>query len=163
MFVFMIAALTFALIMIFGYRMISEFAGEGQELAFVEFKTDLENSVKKIYTEYGAVRIATFNLPNTYSQICFVDLDYAGEMTGLKELSFDAYETWSIAQQEGGYAAVDQNVFLTPRAPVPLKVHQITIAGGSGYLCLPIRQGTFKLVLEGKGDHTELSPAATGN
>ena len=55
-FVYIIAALTFALIMIFGYKAINQFLEKGQQVEFVQFKTELESSVKNIYSEYGSVR-----------------------------------------------------------------------------------------------------------
>jgi len=51
-FIFIVAALSFALILIFGYRAIAGFLNSGEEVAFVQFKTSLESSIKKIYTEF---------------------------------------------------------------------------------------------------------------
>ena len=48
-FIFIVAALTFALILMFGYRAIAGFLKSGEDVAFVQFKTGLESSVKKIY------------------------------------------------------------------------------------------------------------------
>src|SRR3989338_2871642 len=173
-FIFIIAAITFASIMIFGYRAISGFISSGEDVAFVQFKTDLESSIKKIYTEYGAVRVEEFRTPPKYTQICFVDLDFAGEMETLKDFSPAAYDAWKTAQEDFSqraennrldlnsvYDAADQNVFLKPAATVPIKLHQITLRGendeSQGFLCEPIYQGSFTLVLEGKGSHTQLS------
>ena len=68
-FIFIVAAITFALIMIFGYKAISGFVSTGEDVAFVQFKTDLENSVRKIYTEYGAVRIESFSVDEIISPV----------------------------------------------------------------------------------------------
>src|SRR3989338_11271953 len=101
-FIFIIAAITFALIMIFGYKAISGFISSGEDVAFVQFKTDLESSIKKIYTEYGAVRVEEFHTPLTYTQICFVNMDFTDEteMENLKELSPAAYDAWKTAQDD---------------------------------------------------------------
>lgn len=170
-FIFILAALTFILILIFGYKAIAGFVSSGEEVALVQFKTDLENAVKKIYTEYGAVRVETFHAPLDYQHICFVDLD-AAEMSGLEQKDPLAYDAWTTAQQDfqarpelrSAYAAAEQNVFLTPRSEglseVQIKVYKISINNqGQNYLCLPLASGSFRLVLEGKGDHTELSAA----
>lgn len=170
-FVFIVAAITFAFIMIFGYRAISGFLQSGEEVAFVQFKTGLESSIKKLYTEYGSVRVETFTTPAKYRQICFVDMDADKEDKEIEELcALDqvACSVWKDAQeirtdengkQMAGYDVVDENVFLKPSAPVKIKVYKISInqQQGTGFLCVPIKQGSFSVVLEGKGDRTELS------
>ena len=162
-FVFIVAAITFAFIMIFGYRAITGFLQSGEEVAFVQFKTDLESSIKKLFTEFGSVRAETFNLPSKYSQICFVDMDKPAD-NHLCEFYQVACTVWKNAKD---YNSVDENVFLKPSAPVKIKVHKISInpgdnfgsdPGKKNFLCLPIRQGSFSVVLEGKGDRTEISP-----
>src|SRR3989344_3032472 len=75
-FIFILAAVVFAVILIFGYKSISGFLDKGEEVGFISFKTDLESSIKKISTEYGAVRIVEFHPPLSYEKICFIDTDY---------------------------------------------------------------------------------------
>ena len=159
MFIFIIAAITFALILIFGYKAITGFIQSGESVAFVQFKTGLESSVKKIYTEFGSVRVERYSTPLGYSQICFVDLDkpYDADLC-----TFDQYacSVWKIAADSGkGYEGVEENVFLTPTAPVPIKVYRIDIEDkdGKDFLCIPIKQGAFGIVMEGRGDKTLLS------
>ncbi len=154
-FVFIVAALTFALIMIFGYKAIIGFLQSGEEVAFVQFKTNLESSIKRIYTEYGSVRVEQFTLPAKYSQICFVDLD-APYDSELCKYDLGACNLWEMSSS---YASVDENVFLKPVAP-EIKVHKISIASpdGKDFLCLPVTDGQFTVILEGKGDRTEVSP-----
>lgn len=173
-FVFMIAALTFALIMIFGYKAISGFLESGEEVEFVQFKNDLELAVKTIYTEYGSVRVKEFDLPARFEQVCFVDLNYfleehPDELQKLCAKDLAACDSVKEARSgvnegrcETGYECVDQNVFLKPQATVPIKVYLISIynekeSKQEGYICPPLNKGSFSLVLEGKGDHTELS------
>ncbi len=173
-FVFMIAALTFALIMIFGYQAISGFLESGEEVEFIQFKNGLELAVKTIYTEYGSVRVKDFDLPAKFNQICFVDLDYFLEEhpDELQELCAKDLAACELVKEarlgvsEGrcatGYECVDQNVFLKPQAAVPIKVYLISIydeteGKSKGFICPPLNKGSFSLVLEGKGYHTELS------
>ena len=158
-FVFIIAALTFSLILIFGYRAIGGFLKSGEEVAFVQFKTGLESDIKKIYTEFGSVRVERYSTPVTYSQICFVDLEapYDSELCTFDQV---ACSIWKETSEAGrGYDGADENVFLTPPAPVKMKVHRISIEDKNekNFLCLPIKQGAFSMVMEGKGDKTLLS------
>ena len=75
-FVYVVAAITFALIMIFGYRTIVGFQHTGQQAQLVQFKNTLENSIKSIYSNYGSVQQENFVVPQGYSQLCLVDMDY---------------------------------------------------------------------------------------
>ncbi|HIJ11674.1 TPA: hypothetical protein HA278_06460 [Candidatus Woesearchaeota archaeon] len=192
-FVFIVAAITFALIAIFGYNAVSDFLATGEDVEFTRFKLDIEQSVKQIYSEYGSVRKVKYRVPGSYTQICFVNLDAnEGDMgrsplpdgtpqTFGQELQRKdplAYDIWETAQNEGGpgkpYDKVDQNVFLTPPAPVPIKVHHIELREYRGtvaeddqgtdkpFLCQDIRQGSFSLFLEGKGRYTEISNVRAG-
>ncbi|MFH1682948.1 MAG: hypothetical protein ABIA37_04075 [Candidatus Woesearchaeota archaeon] len=154
-FVFLVAVITFAVIMLFGYKAITDFMDKGETVEYYQFKTDLETSVKKIYTEYGSVRVERFIVPVRYEQVCFVDLT----KTAPEPCNFDlvACNLWKEAA--GNYAGADENVFLYPLPPEgssPIKVFNIDV-GTQGYLCLNTTQGTFKLRMEGKGDRTLLS------
>ena len=162
-FIFIVAALTFALILIFGYRAITGFLKSGEDVALVQFKTGLESSVKKIYTEFGSVRVEHYTTPLTYTQICFVDLDkpYDPDLCTFDQI---ACSVWKGASDSGkGYEGVDENVFLTPPAPVKFKVYKISVDNkeGKNFLCIPIKQGTFSMVMEGRGDRTLLSEVSS--
>ena len=155
-FIFMVAAITFALVLIFGYKAITDFLDKGEQVEFIRFKTDLETNVKKIYTEYGSVRIKSFNIPIKYTQICFIDLSQKPPNNCLSKLGVFACDTWkTAAEQGGGWSKSDRNVFLKPAVEIPIKVYEISMT--ENYLCIPIKKGRFKLALEGKGDRTELS------
>ena len=164
-FIFIVAALTFALILIFGYRAIAGFLKSGEDVAFVQFKTGLENSVKKIYTEFGSVRVERYITPTLYSQICFVDLNqvYDPDLCNFDQV---ACSVWKQSSDSGkGYEGADENVFLTPPAPVKMKVYKISIEekNGKNFLCIPIKQGVFGVVMEGRGDKTLLSTVPSTN
>lgn len=166
-FIFIVVAVTFTLITIFGYKAIGDFLNKGEQVQFVQFKNDLESAVKRIYTQYGSTQIEEFNLPSRYEQICFVNMDRTPTSEEMEELcSYDqlACTVWQLAQQaqqEGnsGYASVDENVFLQPTGPVPIKVFVIMIddQGNAGFLCEKITKGQFALRLEGKGSYTQIA------
>ena len=129
----------------FGFQPLSE------KPTFYQFKIDLETSVQRIYSEYGSVRIEQFNTPGDYQQICFVDLNAP---FNVEMCRFDQYacDLWKDA---GNYEGTDENIFLQPTAPVKIKVYNIKME--QGFLCLPIHQGRFEIILEGRGEHAYLS------
>ncbi len=166
-FVYILAAVTFAAIMLFGYKAINSFLESGEAVEFVQFTNDLQNSILKIYSEYGAVRVKNFYVPGEYTQICFVDFEvpYAPPCTE------DAIACAAWEQVRGRWdgesddqkkteilAGVEENVFLTPLQEHPrLKVHAIRCAGEAGICCFPIVNGRFELQLEGQGDATKVA------
>ena len=181
-FIFIVVAITFAVIMIFGYKAIVDFIAGGEKVEFIQFKTNIENSVQRIYSEYGAVRIEEFRTPLKFTKICFVNMDYEGpddigDLCDIDVVACDTLQDARAAREaaetageptEGvGYNTVDENVFLTPPADVNIKVRSITINeainGGTsdGWLCPTINSGSFKLRLEGRGDHTDIQLAPT--
>ncbi|MBS3123839.1 hypothetical protein J4437_04360 [Candidatus Woesearchaeota archaeon] len=85
-FVSIVVVLTFGIIMIFGYKAIDGFLHSGEDVGFVQFKSDLESDVKRIYTEYGSVREKSYRLPAKYEQICFVDMDYGDDPAELAKI-----------------------------------------------------------------------------
>ena len=155
-FVFIVAGLTFAFVMIFGYSAVSDFLDKGETVEFYQFTSDLETSIERIHSDYGAVRQTEFRLPGKYEEVCFIDLDT--EFDPNSELCLSnpiACDVWETASLEGGYEAADENVFLTPPGTVAIKVYSLEINGG--VLCMDINSGGFTLRMEGKGSRTLLS------
>ena len=161
-FVFIIAGLIFALIMIFGYQAITGFIGTSEDVLFTKFKTSIEADVQKIHTDFGSIRKKTYTLPSQYEEICFVNMDQPFPSEGCS-LGLSACDTWKTATQEGGYAKVDQNVFLKPSASA-IKVAPITLTdvqdNPQNSLCVKTINGGFTIILEGKGDHAVISPTS---
>ena len=153
-FVYIITLVTFALIMIFGIKAILGFIQDAQKIEFIQFKSDLENSVEQLRSEFGAVRKEEFLAPGIFHQICFIDLDYVPspeEAAALCQLNQIACQVW---KESSGFETEEENVFLTPPAEARLKVSKISLE--QGFLCVPIRQGKFSLILEGQGDGTKV-------
>ena len=171
-FIFIMAAITFSLIMIFGYKAIGSFLKSGEDVAFVQFKTDMESSIRKIYTEYDSVREKKFYLPGGYDRICFVDFEYnpdsnpqrvEAEINELCEIDPIACGAWrEVLNEEPLYrhSATAENVFLKPPAPVKLKTHKVSVYDSDGmskikgFHCQKILNGNFAVTLIGKGDRT---------
>ena len=160
-FIYIVAALTFAVIMIFGYKIINDFIDRGEDVQFLQFKNDLESSVKKIYSDYGSSRKETFHLPGGFDQISFVDFDslYNEQFCDYNPVACSFWK--SSAGENGGYDAASENVFLKPAAAQQIKIFKFNVIpakeGEEGFLCVPIVRGSFTIILEGKGDKTQLS------
>lgn len=145
-FIFILAAAIFILILTYGYRAISGFGKRSEQVALVEFQTELEGAVKSIGLDYGSVKKVDLTLPAKYTEICFVDLDKEPSPE-FESMHPRMYESWL-----GG----TQNVFLTPMEDTPINAGDIYV-GEKGFLCLPIAGGKITLRLEGLGDRAGIT------
>ncbi len=169
-FTYIMAIIIFAVILIFGYRAISEFVDKGERVAFVTFKTDLEGAVGEIASDYGSVVVYNaqhpLKMPGKYEKICFIDVDKppVANCNGL--LNPIICDAWKTAFDAGGFNAAEANVFLEPIGILPIKVYRIKVdtngnriedGNDAGYICFDNVGGRVNLRLEGKGDHTFIS------
>jgi hypothetical protein len=140
-FVFILAAALFILILTYGYKAIAGFGQRSEQVALVEFQTQIESSVRSISLDYGSVKKTELTLPSKYTEICFVDLDTEPS---------EEFEAEHPRMHEA-WVSGTQNVFLVPMEESPINVGDIYL-GSDGYLCLPIAGGRVDLRLEGLGN-----------
>jgi len=145
-FIFILAAAIFILILTYGYKAIAGFGQRSEQVALVEFQTELEGAVKSISLDYGSVKKVELTLPTKYTELCFVDLEREPSEE-FEQIHPRMYESW---------VSRTQNVFLTPMEESPINVGKIYV-GQSGYLCLPIAGGKITLRLEGLGDRAGIT------
>ena len=159
-FIFILAAILFSLILLFGYKAIGRIGETQSEVELIEFKDGLSSAVNKVRLDFGSVKKYSMNVPNQYKGICFVDLDYLlgprgvpklDNLRDIKPLIVDAIES-----------GTDQNVFTTPLSKTPLKVGKIHTgnvkdANYPAYTCLDNTGVIIYLRLEGMGDSTQIT------
>lgn len=166
-FIFMLAIFLAAIILIFGYRMISKFMGDIKQTAAIEFQTKIEGGIKKMAPKFNSVEMLELNVPGDFEKVCLFEPGFTqrqltnicGGTKGDTDGDFPADRDYDLAlcnlwpDQYG-----QDNVFLVPLSDqLSIKTTPITIANGNGYLCLKPTQGRIALRLEGKGDHTVVS------
>jgi len=167
-FIFITAALVMGVVMIFGFKVIAGMISGGEELQFIEFKNTMEKEVKKLHSNYDAVRTKTFRVPTKYTKICFVNLEYGKsgikkELSGLKKQKISlAYTTWKDAMDlDDPYEELSENVFLKPAGEKKIKLFNFKLSdidqNEKGYVCKSIKKGRFDVIMVGKGDHTQIT------
>jgi len=150
-FIFILAAILFSLILLFGYRAISRIGETQTEVEMVEFKDSLSGAINKIRLDYGSVKKFPLKIPNVFKEVCFIDLESMKDpvkfdgLKGKSPLIADAVESGAFDPKE------DQNVFTKPPAKTPIKVGAID-AGEKGYICFENKGAMINLRLEGMGD-----------
>lgn len=145
-FILILAGALFILILTYGYKAIAGFGSRSEQVAYIEFQTELESAVKSISLDYGSVKKVELSLPPKYTEVCFVDLDMEPSEE-FEAMHPRMYEAW---------ATKSQNVFLTPIEESPMDVGDIYL-GEKGYLCLPLVGGKVTLRLEGLGNKAGIS------
>lgn len=155
-FIYILAIVIFALILIFGYSAIQDFLKKGERIAFVQFKTTLENEVKTITTDYGSVTIFNaknpLTLPSKYKEVCFIDYDYKGySSTGI---CTDGDINYRPIICDSWKKRIKQNVFLDPIAEMPIFIPNLK---PEVFECIQSRKGRIDIRLEGFGSYTKIS------
>lgn len=145
-FIFILSAALFILILTYGYKAIAGFGKRSEQVALIEFQTQLESSVRSISLDYGSVKKLDLVLPSKYSEICFVDLTKPPSEE-FEQIHPRMYESWETETQ---------SVFLTPMEEAPINIGNIFV-GPDGFLCLPITAGKLSLRLEGLGDKAAIA------
>ncbi len=153
-FIYVMSAMVFALVVVFGYRAISDFIHRADQVAEVELSTDLKSSVTTIASSQD-VKQKTVNVPAKFKKICFIDLLYPDPKGS--GLCTSTHADYNLIICNFWQSKAEQNVFLLPNpADIKMYVGKIDVGTG-GYLCLPIVGGKLKLKLEGLGDKTRIS------
>lgn len=141
-FVFVMAAVVFILILTYGYRAISNFLSRSEQVALIDFKTDLESAVEVIKRDYGSVKKVELSLPKRYTEVCIVDPEDPGRLRQDRPLMYEAWQAGS------------ENVFLVPKQEAPIFLKDIEV---DGYECMPVVYGQITLKIEGLGKKTKIS------
>ena len=145
-FVFIIAAIIFILILIYGYSAINNFIKKSEQVSLIDFKTDLVSSIDQIKSDYGSVRKVELRVPARYTEFCIISSNLNASISDFSQkhpLMFSAWKTGS------------ENVFLFPKQDSPIFIPDIEIIGG--YECIPIKNSKLYLRLEGLGDKVRIS------
>lgn len=150
-FIFILAGLVFVLILAYGYKAITGFLERGEQVQLLDFRNELDSTIKTIRRDYGSIQRVDLRVPAKTEEACFV--------------STNAEDVSSVQQQElqqrypllyNAWATGSENVFLIPRQPTPLLVPDLLV--DSGYVCIPAINGRVSLRVEGTGSKARVSP-----
>ena len=163
-FIFILAAALAVLIISYGYNAIKTFTSRTEDIAFINLKTDLQNSIRTIASDYGSVKRLDLILPGKYDMLCFLDQDHSSTMSvrentplctsnnnQLEDYSPFACDGWTTEDYE-------DNVYLIEGSSGrSFVVSNMIFQGNVGYDCISPRGNKISLRLEGLGDKTKVS------
>jgi hypothetical protein len=152
-FVYVLAAIVFSMVLMYGYKAINNFASDARYVSLVQLKTDLESSINDIASTQN-VKLKTFRIPSDFRQLCFFDSykDYSSAGTYITDCSDGKYDGVTCDAWESNTSI---NGFLSPIGAVSFKTVRIELTDSSKPIeCFNITAGKIKLRLQGKGDRT---------
>jgi len=141
-FIFILAAILFVLIITYGYRAINDFLQRSEQVTLIGFKEELKSGIERIKRDYGSVRKLELQVPKRYNEVCIVDPDCDPSLESFNPIMYNACLTGT------------ENIFLVPKQETPIFVPDIKVDGG--YLCVPT-SGVVTLRLEGLGKTARVS------
>ncbi|MBI2128637.1 hypothetical protein HYU07_00210 [Candidatus Woesearchaeota archaeon] len=157
-FVFILALLVIALVMIFGFKAIRDLMVKSTEADFIRFKTSLERDISAITTEAGSSELLDLKLPAGYNQICFVDDGLIGSSSPSASLN-------SIIKNSIS-SGVKKNIFLVKSkasvesfyaGKINIPDPDLTDSANPLFLCADASSGRATFRITGRGNYVEIS------
>ncbi len=148
-FIYILTIFLIAIIFVFGYNTILNFKKRAEQVSCIKFKTDLQNAIKSITSDFGSVIRKDLQLCGNYKKVCFVESFEAFDVDKLPS-SIDPIIIDSIKYETG------KNVFLVEDiAKESFYAGKISV--NPDVLCIKAVDDKISLRLEGKGNYVLLS------
>lgn len=145
-FVYILGLLIIGLVLLYGYKSINTMRQKSDQIDLLAFKTDIEQEISKMSSDYGSSRLITLKVPSSFKSVCFVDLRKAPS-SEMMEIDPLVYESW-----------VDKtaNVFLIKDLAeefllIEENSQPIVELDPPGYLCISVKNSRVQIRLEGTG------------
>ena len=134
------------LLLFFGFKYFGDLFNQEEIIEKNQLKETLQNSINSMSSKYGSSKINLFKVNSNYNEICFINTT---DKTKLPSTFVKNYPLISNAIEIG------ENVFLMGENYYPIKVDKLQVE--SSVLCIPIKNGNFKINIEGKGEGSLIS------
>jgi len=151
-FVYVLALIIIGIILLYGYQSINSMREKGDQIDLLTFKTDIEEEVSKMSSDYGSARIITLKVPSGFSEVCFTDLT-KNPSQEIKDIHPLVYESWTDNTA---------NVFLIKDLAEEFQLieensNYLIQIDNPGYVCIPVTNNRISIRLEGVGGKALLS------
>lgn len=150
-FVYIVTIVVVGLILLFGYNAIMTVKGKSDEIILTKFKSDVANMVEITASDFGSVKIKSFELPARYTKACFVK-NYGGFPVDLTSAWFTKYPIMRDSVED----KVKKNLFLV-EASVGASFFVGDIDVTDGVFCFSATNNKIRVRFEGKGNHALLA------
>ena len=143
-FVYILAAVVIAVILLVGYKAISTILGFTSQVPIDDFKVDFESNVHKLARSYGSIKKFEITLPDKFDTICFID-----SMNEEEEFEISA-NIDNVFIEDIVSDNVQKNVFLLKDEIIEESFYVENMDVLRDYLCIE-NKGLMELWFEGTG------------
>ena len=145
-FIYVLAVIITAIVLGYGYKAVVTFKEKSDQVSYIQFKTNLQNDIESITSDFGTVEIKLYSIPLNFKEVCFVK-----NYPSLKTLS----NTEHPIIEDSVNSKVEKNVFLVENiAKDSFYAGKIDVE--KDLYCINTANGKLRLRLEGMGDHTKI-------
>ena len=162
---YVLAAVLFGLIMVFGYNAVVTIRASGDQVSLVQLKTGVEGAVHKMSLETGrSIEPYEFLSPGGFTQICFLSSDYIRKTPAENMLTkLNTLKTKSSCKDkniiiDSANSGATKNMFLFP-GTTSFDIGRIEV--DNGCQCMEILSGKITFRLQGKGNSAKVLDAAS--
>ncbi|MFC1742273.1 hypothetical protein ACFL3V_07095 [Nanoarchaeota archaeon] len=158
-FIYIIAVVVVGLIIAYGYSAIKSFSEKGEQVEYITLKSNIENAVKSLTSDYGSVKRPDIGISGKYDAVCFVNKDRGREKANTSALcqEFDDQKEYFQPVACEGWKLERDNVFLIPDGSESFYAGEMVIAKNEDFLCIDVINNRINLQLKGLGDKVEVS------
>ena len=149
-FVYIIAIVVVGVILIFGYKVISDVTKNTGKAGLVRFQSSLESSISSISNQYGTVKTKEFPISG-YKKVCFMD----NYNFGYLPVELDNYPLIKDTIEDGQPTLNVFMVDLNNQMEQGFNIGVTEVAGD--FKCIDIKDNILKVVFEGKGNRVLIS------
>ena len=151
-FIYVLAIIVVSLIIAYGYKAINDFGKRSEEVAFISFRTNFDNTVKAMVSDYGTIKRPQLDVPGEYTQVCVVDLAKSSTGSGICTPASPDYDPIVCA----GWDAGANNVYLLPDGTDSFRIDHVKVKRASGYICYNNTIGKINIQMKSLGDSVEV-------
>jgi hypothetical protein len=173
-FIYVMAIITFGLILLFGYKAVNKLVDQANNVALIQLRQEVQSAINSIGSSPDVDK-RVLNIPSKFRKICFLEntsnYDKIGSCLCMLSHCEGSGLDCCIGGNESDYyppicnawkSGTDQNVFLVPLAEIKIMVSKMVFGQDPGgnqlhYLCVPVKKGKVTLKLQGMGDSTQIS------
>ena len=146
-FIYLITLVLVSFLLFYGYRAISTFKEKTDQVSYIQFKNNLQNTIETLSLDFGSVKVKQFTVPDNINTVCFVR-----NFPSMPSLSGTNYPII----EDSVNSDLDKNAFLISD-DVEESFFAGKISSAEDFFCFPAIAGKIELRMEGMGDHTSIS------
>lgn len=150
-FIYVITIVLVSFLLLFGYQAITTFKGKADQVSFLQFRNNLQNTIEVLTTDFGSVKVKDFFIPGNIDTVCFVQ-SFPEIPDIISNPDIDNYPIIKDSVQ----AQINKNVFLISKN-IEESFYTGKISLSDEFFCFLVVRGEIKLKMESKGNHVFIS------